>query len=458
MAYERLDKNSGKLYRTLAKVAVPIALQSLIGSSLNLVDNLMVGSLGESQLAAVGVSVQIYFIFWMICYGFSSGCSTFMAQFWGAGNLPGIRKTAGFTLTVCFAIGIIFFTASFFFPQYVLRIFTNIPETIEQGVVYVKTGALCFVFVALTVPFECALRATQQTHIPLAVSIVAFSANTFLNYLFIFGHLGMPAMGIKGAALATVISRSIQVICIWTAVFGMKNIISGNLKYFFGWDRSFLGKVVKNAIPTTINESMWGVGTALYVAAFARIGITEYASVQAANTIQNILQMAAFSVGDAILILVGQKLGEEKPKEAYGLAKRLVRIGVIIGVICGGLLIAIAKPVVSLFNFTDAGSHYTFLILIVYGLTMPLVLYNGINVVGVLRCGGDTRFAMTVDVGTVWAIGVPIAFLSALVFHWPIFICILALKTEEAVKSVILTFRFISKKWVRNVVGNIANK
>ena len=455
MAEERLDRNTKLLYRTLVRVALPIALQSLIGSSLNLVDNMMVGSLGETPLAAVGVGIQVFLIFWMICYGFCSGCATFMAQFWGVKDLPHIRKTIGFALTCCITVGLIFFLVCFFAPGAVLRVYTDIPDIIELGSPYVKVGSPCFLFTAVAVPFETALRATQQTHIPLFVSIAAFSLNTFLNYVFIFGHFGAPRLEVTGAALATSIARGVQVLAIIFVVFVRKNKIAGRFSRFFGWSGDFIRRVVKNSLPTTCNEMLWALGFSMYVAAFARIGDTEYAAVQASNTIQNLLQMAGFSIGDALLILVGQRLGEGKLDEAYGLAKRLLRIAVIVGIVFGGLLILIAKPLLTLFAFTPEGSRYAFFILIVYGATMALTLYNGINITGVLRCGGDTRFAMFIDVGSVWCIGVPLAFLSALVFHWPIYFCVLAVKVEEMIKCGILTYRFRSKKWVRNVIHGI---
>lgn len=267
-----------KVYQTLAKVAVPIALQSLIGSSLNLVDNLMVGSLGESQLAAVGVSVQIYMIFYMICYGFCGGCATFMAQFWGARDLPHIRRTVGFALIVTVSMALLFFLVSLFGPQYILRIFTDIPETIEIGSDYVRTGAPCFLFLAMILPFEVALRATQQTHLPLFISIVAFVSNTFLNYVLIFGHFGAPALGVTGAALATAIARGAQFCVMYFVVFARRNLLADDFRRFFGWSRPFVRRLVRNAVPTTLNESLWGVGTSLYVAAYARIGITAYAT------------------------------------------------------------------------------------------------------------------------------------------------------------------------------------
>lgn len=193
----------------------------------------------------------------------------------------------------------------------------------------------------------------------------------------------------------------------------------------------------------------------MYTAAFARIGITQYASIQAANIIQNLFQMAAFSMGDAILILVGQKLGQGKQQEAYKLARKLLKITVVIGISFGLLLILLAKPIISLFNFTPLGNHYTFMILLVYGLTMVLAVYNGVNITGVLRCGGDTKFAMFTEVSTVWIIGVSVAFVTALVFHWPVFLCVLAVKFEEAVKCCILTWRFLFKRWVNNVIDDM---
>lgn len=447
--------NNRALFKVLAVVALPIALQSLITSSLNLVDNLMVGSLGEAELNAVGVSVQIYFIHWMVLYGFTSGSATFMAQFFGAKDLRNIRKTTGFAITVNVGVSILFFIAAMFFPAYILRIFTRFPEIIELGTGYVRMAAPAFLCVAVTVPFTTALRATQQTRLPLYISAVAFATNTFLNYLFIFGSWGAPELGVAGAALATMIARVVELALTLFVVFGRKNTVAGPLKEFFGFQRDFAFRIVKNAIPTTINETMWGLGTALYIAAFARIGVTEGAAVQACNTINNLFIMAAFSVGDAALILVGQKLGEGKPELAFRLAKKLVCIGLIIGVCAGAILILLGKPLLSLFDFTDRGEHYAFLILIVYGCTMWMSIYNAVNITGVLRCGGDTRFAMLAEVLTVWCIGVPVAFLTSLVFHLPIYLAVLAVRTEDVVKGIVVTRRFFSRKWVKNVIHEI---
>lgn len=149
---------------------------------------------------------------------------------------------------------------------------------------------------AAILPFEISLRATQQTHIPLVVSIVAFGTNTLLNYILIFGHFGAPALGVTGAGIATSSSRLLQLAVLLVVIFVKKNVLAGSIKEFFCWSKDFAKKIVKNSVPTTLNESLWGLGMAMYTAAFARIGITQYASIQAANTIQNLFQMAAFSM------------------------------------------------------------------------------------------------------------------------------------------------------------------
>lgn len=445
--------NNKSLLKTMAAVALPIALQSLIGSSLNLVDNLMVGSLGEAELNAVGVSVQFYFVHWMLLYGFTSGTATFMAQYFGVKDFHNIRKTVGFALTVTVSVSMLFFLTALIFPHYVLRIFTRFPEIIELGSGYVRACAPAFLFTAVTVPFTSALRATQQTRLPPYISGAAFLTNTFLNYLLIFGSWGAPKLGVAGAALATMIARGLEMSLILYMVFGRKNKLCGPIREFFSYTKSSAVKIVKNAVPTTINETMWGLGTSLYVAAFARIGVTEGAAVQACSTINNLFIMAAFSIGDATLILVGQKLGEGKLDYAYQLAKKMVKIGLVIGLAAGGLLIVFGKPLLSLFEFTDRGAHFALLILIVYGCTMWLTVYNAVNVTGVLRCGGDTRFAMLAEVLAVWCVGVPVAFLTALVLQWPIYFAVLAVKLEDVVKGIAVTKRFFSKKWVKNVIS-----
>ena len=413
----------------------------------------MVGSIGEPQLAAVGIASQIFFIHWMLMFGFTSGSATFMAQFWGAKDLKNIRKTVGFAICFCGSISTIFFGFAFFAPRSVMSVFTGINSIVDLGEGYIKVMALTFILVSITVPITAALRATHQTHIPLIISLFVFSTNTFLNYILIFGKFGAPQMGVTGAGVATLTARSLEFVLVVFFVFGRNNLIAGKFKDFFGWTKEFVKRLLSNAIPTTVNETMWGLGTAMYVAAYARMGITEFAAVQASNTINQLFIMVAFSMGDATLIMVGQKIGEGKTEYSYYLAKRLLKIGTLVGVGMGALVIIFSKPLISLFGFTLLGEKYALIILAIYGVAMGLQLYNGINIVGTLRAGGDTKFAMFTECGSVWLIGVPLAFLGALVFQFPIYVVVALVKLEEVVKFFILHRRFKSRKWVKNVIN-----
>ena len=451
----RIENENRQLYKKLARIAVPISIQGVVSATLNLIDNLMVGFLGEADLAAVGIASQIYFIHYLILYGFTSGTATFMAQFYGAKDYKNIRKVVGFSIVVAFCVAVVFFVSAFFFTDNILGIYSNDPRIIEMARPYVKIGTACFFFLAFSVPLEMAFKATQQTRVPLIVSTVVFSTNTCLNYIFIFGKFGAPAMGVAGAALATAIARFLEVLISLIFAHRKSNCFHGSYRDFFGWKKEMVLRIVKNSMPTTLNELLWSVGQSMYVAAFSRIGTTAYAAYQAAASINSIFSFAAFSVGDAALSLVGEKLGEGEREQTYILGKKLLKIGTVLGILVGLLLVLAAKPLVGFFSLTALGKTYAFRILVIYGLCMGLNLYNGINITGTLRGGGDTRFAMMAECSCVWLVAVPLAFLASQVLHVPIFIAVLMIKSEEVVKCIILTRRFISKKWVNNVITGL---
>ena len=444
-----------KLSRKLRRVALPIAAQSLIASSLSLVDNLMVGHLGETELAAVGLSTQFNIIFWMLLFGFSGGAITYMSQFFGKGDMAAVRRVTGIAVTVAFAIGMVFFCFSFFAPELVISIFTNIPEIIEMGAPFVRLSAFIFPVWAIVVPLTAALKATQQTRIPLQISIVVFSINTILCVLLINGFFGFPKMGIMGAAVATVTSRVVELILYIIVVFIRKNVIAGRINEYFSWTRELVYRVLANATPTMANEALWAIGVSLYNAAYGRIGVTEFAAVQAGNTIFNIFSLACFSIGDAMLILCGEKLGKGETEKAYELAKQILKIAVILAAILGAILIVTSQFIVKLFEFTDKGEYYATLILVVYGVTLFIKIHNGAIVTGALRAGGDTRIGLLIDIGSVWVIGVPLAFIGSLVLGLPIYLVVALVQVEEIVKFFLMRYRFKSRKWVRNLVNDI---
>jgi putative MATE family efflux protein len=394
-------------------------------------------------------------IFWMVLFGFTGGAMTFMSQFFGKSDLGSIRRVTGITITVAFVIGLVFWAFCIFAPGSVMGIFTNIPVVIEMGIPFVRLCAFIFPTWAIIVPLTAALKATQQTSLPLKISIAVFSTNTVLCVLLINGYLGLPKMGIMGAATATVASRCLELVLYLIVIFVRKNVLAGPLREFFSWTKILFGRVLANSMPTMLNEALWAVGISLYNAAYGRIGVTEFAAVQAGNTIFNIFSLACFAIGDAMLILCGEKLGRGETEEAFAMAKRILRVALLFGAVLGAILIGTAQFIVKLFSFTDQGAHYATLILIVYGVTLFIKVHNSTILTGALRSGGDTRAGLVIDLGTVWCIGVPLAFLGALVFHIPVYWVVALVQLDEIVKFFIMRWRFRSKKWVRDLVRDI---
>lgn len=447
--------NKKEFNKKLLRLALPISIQGVITATLNMVDTFMVGLLGETELAAVGVGSQLFMIHFMINFGIIGGTATFVAQFYGTGDKPNIRKGIGLAGTMIFMVGLIFFFGTMLFGKEILGFYSKDPAVVELAVKYIRTCAAAFLMIAISNPLSMGFKATQQSKIPMMVSALVFFSNIFFNYVFIFGKFGAPRLGVVGAALGTIIARSVEIIAMVGFAFSKKNYFRGPARSYFGWSREFVGRVIKNAAPTTTNEFLWGLGQTMYVAAFNRIGTSSFAAFEAAQAIANIFSFAAFSVGDAALIFTGQKLGEGKKEEAWAISKHLIKICILAGAACGLLIASTAKPVSGIFKLSPEGKGYMFLILMVIACMEPLGLYNGMQITGFLRGGGDTRFAMFAESGCVWLVAVPMAFAAALIWHVPIHIAVLLTRMEEVVKFFIVTKRYLSKKWMNNVITGL---
>jgi hypothetical protein len=260
----------------------------------------MVGNLGEVELAAVGLSTQLFFVHYGVMFGFSSGAAAFMAQFWGKQDVQSIRKVAGFAILICFSISLLFFLPAFQFPDRVLRLFTDIPEVIVIGKDFVRIAAVSFLTLGITFPMSAALRTTQQTSLPMKISAAVFSVNTILGFTLIFGNFGAPALGVKGAAMATATARLLELTLYLYIIFIRKNLLAGSPGDFFGWRKPFAVRILVTATPVIINETMWSLGMATYNAAYGRMGVTEFAAIQASNTLNTLFILAIFSLGDAL--------------------------------------------------------------------------------------------------------------------------------------------------------------
>lgn len=450
-----MEFNKKALNRKLIKIATPIAIQGIVSATLSMVDNIMVGFLGETELAAVGVGSQLFMVHYLVLFGILSGSATFMAQFYGTKDMGNIRKVIGFDFTLLAVLGAVLFILVNCFTDSILSVYTEDPAVKALAAQYVRINSLSFLLLAVSSPLEMAFKATQQVRIPMLISNVIFFTNIAINYVLIFGKLGFPKMGVAGAAIGTISSRIIEVIMNSLFAFRTRNEFCGKVRSYFGWDRELVKRIIKNATPTTINEFFWSFGQTMYVAAFSRISTTAYAAYQAANSIFNIFNFAAFSIGDAALILIGEKLGEGDMDYTWKLSKHLIKASLVAGLAIGTITVLLSQPLSGIFKLTDMGKMYTRYILIVFGATMAADLFNGLQIAGILRAGGDTKFAMISESACIWLIAVPLAFTASLVWHLPVHLALLVTRTEMIIRGAILAKRYLSKKWMNTVITDL---
>lgn len=438
--------------KSMLSIAIPIALQNLVTSSLNMIDTLMTSSLGQSSIAAVGLANQIFFFYILIIFGIGTGSSVFISQYWGKKDISSIRKILGLAISISTFVGIVFTISAAFFPESLMRIFINIPQTVQLGSEYLRIVAFSYIITAISFVISIGHRSTGSPNIPLKISIVSFCTNTFFNYILMFGKLGLPAMGVKGAALGTLIARIIELSLMLYSVYSTKGPLAGTVKELFGWNKELLNKYFKTASPVIFNEGFWSLGQVMYSIAYAKIGEEATAAVQVVNTIQNIFFVIFRGLANSSSVMIGNKIGKGEEKEAYDYAINFLVISSMLGMVFGLGMIFTSDLTLKLFRNLDIGLYDTAKsMLVVMGLVFFIKTFNSTVIVGVLRGGGDTTFSMFLEIGSVWLIGVPLAFIGALVFKLPVYLVVALVSIEDITKAIIAIPRIKSKKWIKNI-------
>lgn len=449
-----LDK---KIYfKTLISLALPIIIQNLISNSLNMVDTMMIGGLGKTELAAVGLANQFFFLYSLITFGINSGCAIYISQFWGKRDIENIRKVLGLCILIGGSIGFVFTIVALIFPESIMGFFTKDREVLVKGVEYLRIVSLSYILTTLSFCYAFASRSIGMAYVPMITSFIALGCNTIFNFILIYGKLGAPTLGVKGAAIATVISRIIEFVLIISIIYFSKGVLAAKINEMFNLKKEFILKVLRTIYPVVLNEFFWALGITMYSVAYARIGTDAVASVQISNTIQNIFMVAAFGLANSCAIMIGNEIGAGKEKNAMILAKRFIKISFSIGIILGITIFFSNKTIISIFSIVDAKVIAdTSIILKLFSMIIPVKMLTSLFIVGILRSGGDTRFSLFLEIGSVWGIGVPLAFIGAAFLKFPVYIVVAMIYFEEVVKLILVLPRFKSKKWIRNLVDNI---
>ena len=453
MAWNKEFWLDADFYRQALKLTLPVALQNMLSSSLTMVDNIMVGQLGDSTVAAVGLAGQWAFFMNLFIFGTSSGASVLIAQYWGAGDLRSIRQTFGGSVLLNLGAAVIFTLLGVLAPFWSMRVFSPDPEVIRIGAEYLRVIALGYAIQGIMSSLISVLRVTEAVKIPLYTSILSMLVNVVFNYIFIFGKLGMPAMGAAGAALATVISQVVQLVSLVWMTLRIKHPALAHPREMIPRSRAFWGKFIRIASPVVANESLWALGIMVYSLIFARISTTAVAGYNIMRNMEGLAMAFFFGMGPACNVLVGKPLGVGDRETAWRNAVRFLVAGPALSVLAGLLLVALRGPLVGLYNVSPAVIDAATKILTVFGLLLGVRSFNYFGIVGVLRAGGDTRVAAMIDAGSVWVVSIPLAALSALVFHWEGHWVYLMILVGDAVKTLVSIARIRTKKWMNTLTG-----
>src|SRR6266508_5520006 len=440
-------------FRAMLTLALPVAFQQLISAGLNMIDVLMVGQLGETSVAALGLANQIFFLLILFLFGITSGMSIFTAQFWGKGDIEEIRHVLGICLTIAVLVAALVSLAAIVVPEKLMGLYTEDAAVIELGSDYLRIVGLSYVFTAITISYGSVLRSITHVTLTVIVAVLALVLKTILAYLFIFGVAGLPALGVRGAALGTCIGWIFQAILLLTLVYVRKTPLAANPFSFFRFERPFLFKVLKTSMPAAINEILWSCGITTYNAVYARIGTDSIAAVNINATIEDLMFVLFIGLGNACAVMVGNKIGAGDKDVAFEYGRRFAILGVIAALIAGVIVFALRETVVGRYQISLSAAENLRGLMLVYSLSSWLRVFNFMLFIGALRAGGDTRYAMFTELFSVWMIGVPSALLGGFVFHLPVYGVYAMVLLEEAVKAIIVTRRFLSRKWIHDLVN-----
>ncbi|MGL4797236.1 MAG: MATE family efflux transporter [Paraclostridium sp.] len=452
----KLSESDKRFYKILVSLCIPIIVQNLISTSVNVIDTVMISSLGETSVASIGVANQFFFLFNMTLSGLTGGAGLFISQFFGKNDSKNIKKITSLSVFLGILLGILFLIPALFFPNLIIHFFSYDPEVIKLCTEYFSIIAFCYPLIAISMVFSMGSRSIRNPKLGMICSGIALITNVILNYGLIFGNLGLPAMGVKGAALATVIARMVEFILLIGYVYFIKKdyILKFNISDFKSIDKPFFDTFVSKSLPILLNDSLWAIGTVLYSVAYSKAGTSAIAASQIATSTGNFFIMTAVCVAIGASIMLGNELGADNTDIAIDYAKKFSKIVFIIGTLLGVILIFNIPVLLKIFSVSDALVPDIVKIFAIMGLFMGLKSFNTLIIIGVLRSGGDTKYSLFLELGCMWLVSLPLTFIFA-IKGAPIYILVLLTYSEEIVKFIFGVPRALSKKWAANIVKEL---
>lgn len=447
---ERFENSSHQI-KPLMTMAIPITLQTLLNFAINLLDSVMLGQLGEVQISAASLANQPFFVMSMVIYGIVGGSNVMVSQFWGKKEPDQISRVMGYTYRIGLSVALLMTVLCLAIPGPVLSIFTPDAAVIEAGTPYLRIVAASYLFYAVTTLTSGMLWAVRDVKISLVLSIISLLTNGILNYLLIFGKLGLPALGIIGAGIATLIARLVEFAVMMCYMALKEKRIHLTLKQLKVLDRSLAKRYISNTTPVICNEVFWSAGSTVLTMIMGHMS-TEYV---AANSIFGVINQLSGALAQGLCaagaVMIGNTIGTGDKQEVLSLTRLLQGIGILSGFLTSAVILILRPIMLNFYVVNEVTLRYTNEIIYTGAVVAIFRTAQSMNMMGILRGGGDAKFVMVNDVIFLWVLAIPLGYLAGLVWHLPVPAVYCFLNIEQFFKFFTSTFRLRNDRWITNV-------
>lgn len=450
--HERIDRESVRKYLKVAVIiGLPVIFQNMISSLINMLDVFMLGQLGEVEITGASLSNQWFLLFCVLANGIAAAGAMFISQYWGKQDKTSIHQYMG--IMFCFSMGLalVFFSLSVICPQVVLGLYSMDQAVKAEGARYLRIMAASFLLYSLNVTLATALRSIEQTRVPMVASVVSLGCNAIGNYILIFGKFGVEPLGIKGAAIATVLARIVEIGISTGYVLWKKNAVYGNIREYFQIPEEKIRNFFRFGGMVILGEVVYAIGSNLYNVAYKYTGTQAQAALQIIQSVQGIALLFCGGFGTAAAVMLGSMLGKSEFEEAKKCSIVLLTFSVLLSLV-SVVTVWVAGPLfLQNFNIGPEARAYAGIMLKIMALSIPLRTIVYMVICGILRSGGDNLYCFYSNLVGVWCVGLPMVFLTAVVFHAPVYVVYIMATLEEAGKILICGPRALKGEWLRNL-------
>lgn len=443
-----------QFYSKLISLVIPISLQQFMLALVSASDALMLGFISQDALSAVSLAGQITFVYSLFQFALTGGANIFAAQYYGKGDIDSVEKMLGIVLKFSTAISALFSFMSIVFPELLMRVFTDDMHLVEMGADYLRVMGISFFLMGISQVYLCIMKNCGKSSKSAVISSVSMMMNILMNWLLIFGIGFFPEMEIAGAALATTISRVIELL--WTLIeLSKKDSIKIRSRYLFRSEKLLLKDYIKYTFPILGNELAWGCGFAMFSVIMGRLGSDAIAANSIANIVKNLLICFCMGTANAGGIMVGNELGQGKLETAKEYGSKICRTALVVGIISGGLILALSPVITRFANLSDTAAHYLQVMLIVCSYYVVGKTMNTTTIGGIFCAGGDSKFGFICDTITMWAIVVPIGLVSAFVLKLPVIAVYCLMNIDEIIKLPAVYIHYKKYSWLKDLTREI---